>query len=85
MNCISEVNKIMILSFLIALGVIAFPLFITIVLGSIAKNFTEDYTLFGIDFMDSDDILAVLYVSGLFEMTFLVIWGATYLITKGLS
>lgn len=80
-----QVNKIMILSFLIALGVIAFPLFITIILGSIAKNFTEDYTLFGIDFMDSDDILAVLYVSGLFEMTFLVIWGVTYLITKGLS
>lgn len=75
----------MILSFLIALGVIAFPLFITIILGSIAKKFTEDYTLFGIDFMDSDDILAVLYVSGLFEMTFLVIWGVTYLITKGLS
>lgn len=80
-----EVNKIMILSFLIALGVIAFPLSITIVLGSIAKNFTEDYTLFGIDFMDSDDILAVLYFSSLFEMTFLVIWGVTYLITKGLS
>ena len=75
----------MILSFLIALGVIVFPLFITIILGSIAKNFTEDYTLFGIDFMDSDDILAVLYFSSLFEMTFLVIWGVTYLITKGLS
>lgn len=75
----------MILSFLIALGVIAFPLFITIILGSVAKSFTEDYTLFGIDFMDSDDILAVLYFSSLFEMTFLVIWGVTYLITKGLS